>query len=53
MGLVERSSYVARAGFVTPVPEWKRGELATGVLPKGDPAAKLDEPAELSLAKPS
>jgi predicted pyridoxine 5'-phosphate oxidase superfamily flavin-nucleotide-binding protein len=39
MALVERSPYVPRAGCVTPVPEWKRGALATGVLPAGDPAA--------------
>ena len=47
MALVERSSYVPRAGIVTPVPEWKRGELAAGVLPRGDRAAnrdKLDTP---------
>jgi hypothetical protein len=45
MALVERSSYDPRAGAVTPIPEWKRGELATGELP-GDRAAKLDGPAE-------
>jgi hypothetical protein len=28
-----------RAGVPTPVPEWKRGPLAEGVLPAGDPAA--------------
>ena len=39
MALVERSPYVPRAGRVTPVPEWKRGALAAGVLPAGDPAA--------------
>jgi predicted pyridoxine 5'-phosphate oxidase superfamily flavin-nucleotide-binding protein len=39
MALVERSPYVPRAGRVTPVPEWKRGAPATGVLPAGDPAA--------------
>ena len=47
MALVERSSYVPRAGIVTPVPEWKRGELAAGVLPEGDRAATRDE-AELT-----
>lgn len=39
MALVERSAYVPRAGVPTPVPEWKRGPLAAGVLPAGDPAA--------------
>ena len=48
MALVERSSYVPRAGIVTPVPEWKRGALAAGALPKADPAAKPDEPAEVT-----
>ena len=38
MALVERSVYVPRAGTPTPVPEWKRGPLAEGVLPAGDPA---------------
>jgi predicted pyridoxine 5'-phosphate oxidase superfamily flavin-nucleotide-binding protein len=38
MALVERSAYVPRAGRPTPVPEWKRGPLAEGVLPTGDPA---------------
>ena len=36
--LVERSAYVPRAGCETPVPDWKRSELADGVLPAGDPA---------------
>jgi predicted pyridoxine 5'-phosphate oxidase superfamily flavin-nucleotide-binding protein len=40
MALVERSSYVPRAGVRTPVPDWKRGPLAAGVLPAGDPAAQ-------------
>ncbi len=40
MALVERSVYVPRAGVPTPVPEWKRGPLAAGVLPPGDPAAE-------------
>jgi predicted pyridoxine 5'-phosphate oxidase superfamily flavin-nucleotide-binding protein len=39
MALVERSSYVPRAGVATPVPAWKRGPLAEGVLPDDDPAA--------------
>jgi predicted pyridoxine 5'-phosphate oxidase superfamily flavin-nucleotide-binding protein len=47
MALVERSSYVPRAGVVTPIPEWKRGELASGVLPETDRAAKLGQPADL------
>jgi hypothetical protein len=45
MALVERSAYVPRAEIVTPIPEWKRGELGRGVLPKSDPAAQLNEPA--------
>jgi hypothetical protein len=40
MALVERSPYVPRAGVPTPVPEWKRGELAAGALPSGDAAAQ-------------
>ena len=32
-------SFLPRAGVPTPVPEWKRGPLAEGVLPAGDPAA--------------
>jgi uncharacterized protein len=48
MALVERSSYVPRTGIATPIPDWKRGELATGVLPKGDPAATHDTSAELT-----
>jgi predicted pyridoxine 5'-phosphate oxidase superfamily flavin-nucleotide-binding protein len=43
MALVERSPYVPRAGKPTPVPEWKRGDLAAGVLPAGDPAARPPE----------
>ncbi len=38
MALVERSIYVPRAGTTTPVPDWKLGPLAAGVLPAGDPA---------------
>ena len=40
MALVERSAYVPRAGVATPVPDWKRGPLAAGVLPAGDPATQ-------------
>ncbi len=43
LALVERSPYVPRAGTSPPVPEWKRGELADGVLPAGDPAAQASE----------
>ncbi|HEX4363922.1 MAG TPA: pyridoxamine 5'-phosphate oxidase family protein [Solirubrobacteraceae bacterium] len=39
MALVERSHYVPRSGIETPVPDWKRGSLAAGVLPADDPAA--------------
>ncbi|MFP5380059.1 MAG: pyridoxamine 5'-phosphate oxidase family protein [Vicinamibacteria bacterium] len=42
MALVERSPYVPRPGVPTPVPAWKRGPLAEGVLPAGDPAAEPD-----------
>ena len=38
MELVERSPYVPRHGIKPPVPEWKLGELAEGVLPADDPA---------------
>ncbi len=38
MALVERSVYVPRAGTSTPVPDWKRGPLADGVLPGDDQA---------------
>ncbi|MDP1848693.1 MAG: pyridoxamine 5'-phosphate oxidase family protein [Solirubrobacteraceae bacterium] len=44
MALVERSAYVPRAGIATPIPEWKRGELAAGVLPEGDRAAQDGAP---------
>ncbi len=36
--LVEHSSYVPRAGCATPVPNWKKSDWASDVLPKGDPA---------------
>jgi predicted pyridoxine 5'-phosphate oxidase superfamily flavin-nucleotide-binding protein len=42
MALVERSTYVPHAGTETPVPQWKRGDLAAGVLPAGDPAARYE-----------
>jgi hypothetical protein len=35
---VESSPYVPRAGCTPPVPDWKRSDLARGVLPKDDPA---------------
>jgi hypothetical protein len=37
-GLVERSSFVPRAGIETPVPGWKRAEWAAPVLPATDPS---------------
>ncbi len=43
MALVERSPYVPRAGKPTPVPGWKRSDLAAGALPAGDPAAQPTE----------
>jgi len=39
MELVERSTFVPRAGCETPVPDWKKSDLARDVLPKGDPAS--------------
>ena len=38
--LVEPSPFVPRAGEETPVPDWKRSELAEGALPANDPANK-------------
>jgi predicted pyridoxine 5'-phosphate oxidase superfamily flavin-nucleotide-binding protein len=39
MELVEPSRFVPHQGEPTPVPDWKRSDLAAGVLPAGDPAA--------------
>ncbi len=36
--LVERSPYVPHAGCATPVPNWKKSDWASDVLPEGDPA---------------
>jgi len=36
--LVERSVYVPRAARPVPVPDWKRADWASDVLPAGDPA---------------
>ena len=36
--LVERSSYVPRAGCETPIPDWKRRPEMKDTLPKDDPA---------------
>ena len=36
--LVERSSYVPKAGCATPVPDWKKRPEMKDVLPKADPA---------------
>jgi predicted pyridoxine 5'-phosphate oxidase superfamily flavin-nucleotide-binding protein len=36
--LVERSRFVPRAQQETPVPDWKRTDWASDVLPAGDPA---------------
>jgi predicted pyridoxine 5'-phosphate oxidase superfamily flavin-nucleotide-binding protein len=36
--LVERSRFVPHAGHETPVPDWKRSDWASDVLPAGDPA---------------
>ena len=35
---VERSSFVPKAGCETPVPNWKKSDWATDVLPDKDPA---------------
>jgi uncharacterized protein len=45
MALVERSSYVPRAGVPAPIPAWKRSEWACDVLPRDDPA-RVTPPAE-------
>lgn len=37
------SPFVPRESVPTPVPGWKRGELAAGVLPANDPARLPDE----------
>jgi predicted pyridoxine 5'-phosphate oxidase superfamily flavin-nucleotide-binding protein len=37
--LVSRSRFVPRADCETPVPQWKRSDWASDVLPSGDPAA--------------
>src|SRR4029078_9959086 len=36
--LVERSSYVPKAGNATPIPSWKKSDWACDVLPEKDPA---------------
>jgi predicted pyridoxine 5'-phosphate oxidase superfamily flavin-nucleotide-binding protein len=36
--LAERSRFVPHAGEKTPVPDWKRSDWASDVLPAGDPA---------------
>lgn len=38
--LVERSSFVPHAGCATPVPNWKKSDWASDVLPENDPARK-------------
>jgi predicted pyridoxine 5'-phosphate oxidase superfamily flavin-nucleotide-binding protein len=38
MALVERSRFVPRTDCATPVPDWKRTDWASDVLPEGDPA---------------
>lgn len=43
--LVARSAFVPREGCDTPVPEWKRSDLARDVLPEGDPAASAGDAA--------
>jgi predicted pyridoxine 5'-phosphate oxidase superfamily flavin-nucleotide-binding protein len=36
--LVERSSFVPKAGCTTPAPNWKKSDWASDVLPEDDPA---------------
>lgn len=36
--LVERSSFVPRSGCATPIPNWKKSDWASDVLPESDPA---------------
>jgi len=43
LGNVLANPYVPRTGKQTPVPDEKRGDLAAGALPAGDPAAQLPE----------
>jgi uncharacterized protein len=38
LALVERSAYVPRQARPVPVPDWKRADWASDVLPAGDPA---------------
>jgi hypothetical protein len=38
--LVERSRFVRRPKVETPVPDWKRSDWASDVLPAGDPASR-------------
>ena len=38
MGTAEASPYVPRAGYMPPVPKWKRFNAFRDVLPAGDPA---------------
>ena len=40
--LVERSRFVPHAGEPTPVPDWKRTDWASDVLPEGDPARETE-----------
>ena len=38
--LAERSSFVPKAGCTTPVPNWKKSDWASDVLPENDPARR-------------
>jgi hypothetical protein len=49
--LVERSSYVPRAGTEPPVPDWKLRDWARDVLPEGDAARRDSESAPTSRPK--
>lgn len=39
--LVKRSKFVPRVGETTPVPDWKRAEFVSDVLPASDPARNV------------
>ena len=38
--LIERSSFVPKADCATPIPNWKKSDWATDVLPENDPARR-------------
>ena len=52
MRRVERSPFVPQADCVTPVPEWKKGDWVSDVLPENDPALDPTRP-DLSHSRPA